>query len=70
MLTNKVSCRAHFEGAWKVIKQVLLDYITGEGMPKDAIQWYERNLDYNISGGKLNCGMSVIDTAEIVKGPR
>ncbi|PBK64780.1 terpenoid synthase [Armillaria solidipes] len=37
-----------------IIKQELLDYITGEGMPKDAIEWYERNLDYTVPGGKLN----------------
>ncbi|KAK0236472.1 isoprenoid synthase domain-containing protein [Armillaria nabsnona] len=37
-------------------------------MPKDAIEWYERNLDYNVPGGKLNRGMSVVDTAEIIKG--
>ncbi|PBK90970.1 Polyprenyl synthetase [Armillaria gallica] len=68
MLTDKAARRARFEGAWKVIKQELLDYITGEGMPKDAIEWYERNLDYNVPGGKLNRGMSVVDTAEIIKG--
>ncbi|KAK0432111.1 isoprenoid synthase domain-containing protein [Armillaria borealis] len=68
MSTDKAARRARFEGAWKVIKQELLDYITGEGMPKDAIEWYERNLDYNIPGGKLNRGMSVVDTAEIIKG--
>ncbi|KAK0438811.1 isoprenoid synthase domain-containing protein [Armillaria borealis] len=42
-----------------IIKQELLDYITGEGMPKDAIEWYERNLDYTVPGGKLNRGMSL-----------
>ncbi|SJL08188.1 related to ERG20-farnesyl-pyrophosphate synthetase [Armillaria ostoyae] len=40
-----------------IIKQELLDYITGEGMPKDAIEWYERNLDYTVPGGKLNRGI-------------
>lgn len=33
------------DGAWKNIKQNLLDYIPGEDMPKDAIEcneWYER----------------------------
>ncbi|PBK84776.1 hypothetical protein ARMGADRAFT_1088226 [Armillaria gallica] len=70
MSTDKAARRARFEGAWKVIKQELLDYITGEGMPKDAIEWYERNLDYNrdVPGGKLNRGMSVVDNAEIIKG--
>ncbi|KAK0223763.1 isoprenoid synthase domain-containing protein [Armillaria fumosa] len=68
MSTDKAARRARFEGAWTIIKQELLDYITGEGMPKDAIEWYERNLDYNVPGGKLNRGMSVVDTAEIIKG--
>ncbi|SJL08060.1 uncharacterized protein ARMOST_11419 [Armillaria ostoyae] len=40
MSAGKAARRARFEGAWKVIKQELLDYITGEGMPKDAIEWY------------------------------
>ncbi len=42
MSADKAARRARFEGAWKVIKQELLDYITGEGMPKDAIEWYDR----------------------------
>ncbi|KAK0430380.1 Polyprenyl synthetase-domain-containing protein [Armillaria borealis] len=35
--------------------------------PKDAIEWYERNLDYNVFGGKLNRRMSVVGTAKIIK---
>ncbi|KAK0421936.1 isoprenoid synthase domain-containing protein [Armillaria borealis] len=37
-------------------------------MPKDAIEWYERNLNCNIPRGKLDRGMSVVNTAEIIKG--
>ncbi|PBK86830.1 terpenoid synthase [Armillaria gallica] len=59
---------ARFERTWKVIKQELLDYITGEDMPNDAIEWYERNLDYSVFGGKLNRCMSVVGTAKIIKG--
>ncbi|PBK86758.1 terpenoid synthase [Armillaria gallica] len=40
----------------------------GRWMPKDAIDWYKRNLNYNVPGGKLNRGMSVVDTTEIIKG--
>ncbi len=85
MSTDKAAHRARFERAWKAIKQELFDYITGKGMPKDAIGWYERvseldtktepsllllrqNLDYNVPGHELNHGMSVVDTAEIIKG--
>ncbi len=27
-----------------------------------------QDLDYNVPGGKLNCGMSVVDSVEILKG--
>ncbi|KAK0224872.1 farnesyl pyrophosphate synthase, partial [Armillaria nabsnona] len=39
--------------------QELVDYITGEGMLKDAIQWYERLIMITEPrpGGKLNRGM-------------
>ncbi len=77
--------RSKFEVAWVAIKQELLDHFNGEGMPKDAAEWYERvspslflfmyspslarqSLDYNVLGGKLNRGMSVVDTVEILKG--
>ncbi|KAK0184002.1 isoprenoid synthase domain-containing protein [Armillaria mellea] len=52
--------RACFEEASKVIKQELFDYVTGEGMPKDAIEWYDRTnpsdrtLTTTSPGGKLN----------------
>ncbi|PBK79654.1 hypothetical protein ARMGADRAFT_1049118 [Armillaria gallica] len=61
MLVDKAARHARFDGE-------RLDYITGEGMPKDAIEWYERNLDYSVSGGKSNRCMSVVNTAEIIKG--
>ncbi|KAK0236504.1 hypothetical protein EDD85DRAFT_954378 [Armillaria nabsnona] len=72
MSTDKAARWARFEGAWKVIKEELLDYITGKGMPKDAIEWYERNLDYNrdVPGGKLNRGMSLSTTPRSLRGPR
>ncbi|KAK0496536.1 farnesyl-diphosphate synthase [Armillaria luteobubalina] len=63
-----MSDRSKFEAAWCAIKQELLDHFNGEGMPKDAAEWYERSLDYNVLGGKLNRGMSVVDTVKILKG--
>ncbi|EEB91110.1 hypothetical protein MPER_10587 [Moniliophthora perniciosa FA553] len=65
---DKAARRAKFEGAWNVIREELLTHFKGEGMPQDAVEWYSRNLDYNVPGGKLNRGMSVVDTAEILKG--
>ncbi|KAJ7171640.1 isoprenoid synthase domain-containing protein [Mycena crocata] len=65
---DKAAKRAKFEGAWERIRNELLEHVKGEGMPKEALDWYGKNLSYNVPGGKLNRGMSVIDTAEILKG--
>ncbi|WWD02460.1 hypothetical protein V865_000499 [Kwoniella europaea PYCC6329] len=64
----KVARRAKFEAIFDVIAKELLDYVKGEGMPKDAVEWYEKVLYHNTPGGKLNRGMSVVDTVEILKG--
>ncbi|KAK0224946.1 hypothetical protein EDD85DRAFT_1027673 [Armillaria nabsnona] len=65
---DKAARHACFERTWKVIKQKLLDYITSEDMPNDAIEWYERNPDYSVFGGKMNRCMSVVGTAKVIKG--
>ncbi|KAJ7229178.1 isoprenoid synthase domain-containing protein [Mycena pura] len=65
---DKVAKRAKFEEAWSRIRVELVDHVASEGMPAEAIEWYGKNLDYNVPGGKLNRGMSVVDTAEILKG--
>ncbi|KAJ8087001.1 Farnesyl pyrophosphate synthetase [Marasmius tenuissimus] len=65
---DKAVRRAKFEDAWNVIRDELVDNFKSHGMPQDAIDWYSRNLDYNVPGGKLNRGMSVVDTVEILKG--
>jgi len=64
----KAQKRQKFEDVFPAIRQELLDYLAANGMPKDAIEWYGRNLDYNVPGGKLNRGISVVDTVEILKG--
>ncbi|KAL0249768.1 hypothetical protein I308_103070 [Cryptococcus tetragattii IND107] len=60
--------RARFEKVFDQIAEELLTYVKGEGMPKDAVEWYQRVLYHNTPGGKLNRGMSVVDTVEILKG--
>lgn len=35
-------------------------------MPQDAKDWFKRSLMYNTPGGKLNRGLSVVDTVEIL----
>ncbi|KAJ7283194.1 isoprenoid synthase domain-containing protein [Mycena rebaudengoi] len=64
----KAAKRWRFEQAWESIRRELVEHVAGEGMPKDAVEWYRNNLDYNVTGGKLNRGMSVVESAEILKG--
>ncbi|CAO2197990.1 unnamed protein product [Urochloa humidicola] len=33
----------------------------------DAIQWLDGMLDYNVLGGKLNCGLAVIESYKLLK---
>ncbi|KAF7301192.1 Fructose-bisphosphate aldolase [Mycena indigotica] len=69
-MSDKAAKRAKFEHAWTRIRDELVGYAAGEGMPKEAVEWYTKSLDYNVPGGKLNRGMSVVDTAEIIKGAK
>ncbi|CAD6567840.1 MAG: Farnesyl pyrophosphate synthetase [Tremellales sp. Tagirdzhanova-0007] len=65
---RKEDRRKRFEAVFPVIAEELLGYIRGEGMPVDAVEWFEKNLYHNTPGGKLNRGMSVVDTVEILQG--
>jgi len=64
----KAMARKKFEGAWEVIREELLEHFREQRMPVDAREWYKRNLDYNTPGGKLNRGMSVVDSVQILRG--
>jgi farnesyl diphosphate synthase len=64
----KKAARAKFEAAWARIRSELLANFASESMPDDAQAWFKRNLDYNTPGGKLNRGLSVVDTVQIIKG--
>ncbi|GAA5825841.1 hypothetical protein JCM11251_000022 [Rhodosporidiobolus azoricus] len=60
--------REQFLSVWPSLANELTDYMKGENMPEEAVQWFKRSLDYNTPGGKLNRGISVCDTVEILKG--
>lgn len=67
-MADKAAKRARFEGVFDQIADELIAYTKGEGMPAEAVQWYKDSLYYNVPGGKLNRGLSVVDTLEILKG--
>jgi len=57
----KAARRARFEAVWNVLRDELVDYLKVENMPSHAQDWYQKNLDYNVPGGKLNRGISVVE---------
>ncbi|KIY45268.1 farnesyl-diphosphate synthase [Fistulina hepatica ATCC 64428] len=65
---SKQAARDRFNSVYKIIHAELVERIKSEGMPADAVEWYSKNLDYNVPGGKLNRGMSVVDTLRILRG--
>ncbi|KAF9220642.1 farnesyl-diphosphate synthase [Gyrodon lividus] len=60
--------RKQFEDVFTRIRNELIEHMQGEKMPQEAVEWYHRNLDFNVPGGKLNRGMSVVDSVEILRG--
>ncbi|GAN06747.1 farnesyl pyrophosphate synthase [Mucor ambiguus] len=48
-------------------EEVLLE-LRKYNMPEDAYEWTKKMLYYNVPGGKLNRGISVVDTVRILKG--
>lgn len=59
--------KAKFLEVYSVLKSELLDDPAFE-FTHDSRQWVERMLDYNVPGGKLNRGLSVIDSYKLLKG--
>ena len=41
-MADKAARRKRFEDVFPIIAEELTAYVRGEGMPKDAVEWYER----------------------------
>ena len=65
-MSDKAAARERFisvfDDAVEELKEVLVSY----KMPQEAIDWFVKNLNYNTPGGKLNRGLSVVDTFAIL----
>ncbi|XP_062161452.1 farnesyl pyrophosphate synthase 1 [Alnus glutinosa] len=58
--------KSTFLNVYSVLKSELLEDPAFE-WTHDSRQWVERMLDYNVPGGKLNRGLSVIDSYKLLK---
>lgn len=60
--------RKRFLDLFPKLTDELVGVLAKEGMPKEAQDWYRRTLEHNTPGGKLNRGLSVVDTVQILQG--
>ncbi|CAM8940530.1 unnamed protein product [Rhodiola kirilowii] len=65
-VNGTVDLRSKFLDVYSVLKSELLQDPAFE-FSDDSRQWVERTLDYNVPGGKLNRGLSVIDSYRYLK---
>ncbi|KAF7316290.1 Farnesyl-diphosphate synthase [Mycena indigotica] len=63
-----VSQRHRFERVLPEIRAELGSIFAAQGMPEDAQQWFLKLIDYNVPNGKANRGLSVVESAEIIRG--
>lgn len=65
---DKATGRKLFLELFPELVEELLDILRSYGMRDDALAWFRKNIDYNTPGGKLNRGLSVVDTYALLKG--
>ncbi|KAH7106318.1 terpenoid synthase [Auriculariales sp. MPI-PUGE-AT-0066] len=63
-----VDRKQRFVDSWPRIRDELVGHFRSLKLSPDAVEYYAKNLDYNVPHGKLNRGLSVVDTAEILLG--
>ncbi|KAL4882290.1 isoprenoid synthase domain-containing protein [Aspergillus karnatakaensis] len=56
------SSREAFEAVFPALAQDMLDHAKKYNLPANALEWFKKNIDTNVPGGKLNRGLSVPDT--------
>ncbi|KAI8992514.1 farnesyl pyrophosphate synthase [Pilobolus umbonatus] len=65
---QKEENRRDFLKVFPQLADEVLAEVRKYNMPEDAYKWVEKMLYYNVPGGKLNRGISVVDTVRILKG--
>ncbi|GMM31083.1 bifunctional (2E,6E)-farnesyl diphosphate synthase/dimethylallyltranstransferase [Martiniozyma asiatica (nom. inval.)] len=65
---DKATGKKLFLGLFPELVEELLQVLKDYGMRDDALAWFKKNLEYNTPGGKLNRGLSVVDTYALLKG--
>ncbi|CAI5757846.1 unnamed protein product [Candida verbasci] len=65
-MSSKEVARKRFIDVFDELVEELKEILVSYKMPQEAIDWFVKNLNYNTPGGKLNRGLSVVDTFAIL----
>ncbi|KAK1057800.1 Farnesyl pyrophosphate synthetase [Friedmanniomyces endolithicus] len=60
--------RQQFEAVFPRLVDDIKEHCVKYKLPEQALQWFEKSLNYNTLGGKYNRGISVIDSTRILLG--
>uniref|UniRef100_A0A7S2JT51 Farnesyl diphosphate synthase n=1 Tax=Leptocylindrus danicus TaxID=163516 RepID=A0A7S2JT51_9STRA len=52
--------KAKFETIFPLLRDEMIEHMKQNEMPEEACEWAKRMMDYNVPGGKLNRGVTVI----------
>ncbi|CAH1756194.1 12404_t:CDS:10 [Entrophospora sp. SA101] len=64
---EKLNDRKEFEKVFPVLLKEFVKEAEDRKFPQNAIQWIKDCLNHNVPGGKLNRGLSVVDTFKLLK---
>ncbi|KIM29196.1 hypothetical protein M408DRAFT_15949 [Serendipita vermifera MAFF 305830] len=64
--TKLSQTKRQFMEVWPILKGQLVDLLKAHRMPDEVTTWFSENLSYNIVHGKLNRGLAVVETLEIL----
>ncbi|CAG8753833.1 14887_t:CDS:2 [Dentiscutata erythropus] len=64
----KAQAKKDFEDVFAILAEEFLANVNSRKLPEEATEWIRKNLYHNVCGGKMNRGMSVVDSLKILKG--
>ncbi|KAF0384823.1 farnesyl pyrophosphate synthase [Gigaspora margarita] len=64
----KALAKKEFEDVFAILTEEFLKEVNSRKLPQEAFEWIKKNIHHNVLGGKMNRGMSVVDSIKILKG--
>jgi len=66
-MSQKLSDKDKFKCLFPMLREEMLQHLKNNDLPQEAIDWCEEMMDYNVPGGKLNRGTTVVAVYRALK---